>query len=256
VLEARSIYFSYGGFSIEDVSIAVERGRLVSIIGPNGAGKSTLLRLMAGLLEPSSGSVTVDGAPLHSLSPRERARLVGYVPPSHTPVFPYRALDFVVSGAAPELGIFDAPTRRHVERARRLLETLGLAEKAEAPYTELSSGQLRLLLVARALMSEPRYLLLDEPTAHLDVKWQVEVLRLVRRLASQGVGVAAVLHDPVQAYYFSDEIVALAGGRVAARGPPGEVVREDVIRRLYGADVRVVDCGWRAIVPRGAGEEI
>lgn len=249
MLEARGVSHRRGSFTLEVSSLGLERGELVAVIGPNGAGKSTLLRVMAGVEEPLGGSVLVDGRPLYGLSRRERARLIGYVPPSHAPLFPYTVGDFVLSGAAPLLGVLEAPGREHVERARRLLGELGLGSMWDRPYTGLSSGELQLLLVARALMPGPGYLLLDEPTAHLDLRNQVAVLRMLKKLAEGGVGVLAVLHDPVQAYYFADRVVALKGGRVVRQGPPGEVVEEEFLRGLYEADIKVVDCGWRALVP-------
>ncbi len=190
-----------------------------------------------------------EGEDLYSMDQRRRARLVGYVPPSHSPAFQYSVLDFALMGVTPLLGLFEAPRGEHVERARELLESFGLGGKLRTPYTALSSGELRLLLIARALMAEPKYILMDEPTAHLDISRQSQVLGVVRRLARRGMGVLFVLHDPIHAYYVSDRVVALRGGAVVAEGTPEEVVTEEMLRTLYGGGARLLECGWKAIVP-------
>jgi len=241
-LWAEDIGFSYGDFRVDGVSVKVNPGELVSIIGPNGAGKSTLLRLIYGTLKPHKGRVLADGKDVHRLSPTERAKLIGFVPQSHVPTFPFKTLDFVLLGATPELGTFGAPGEKHREKARELLRLFALESHAEKPYTSLSGGQMRLLLTARALMTSPKYLLLDEPTSELDLKNALLVLQTVKKLAREGVGVLLVIHDPNLAYLFADRLVLMKDGRVVADGRPDEVFDEVLLSEVYGIELRLIDC--------------
>ncbi len=247
-LWAEDVGFSYGDFRIEGVNLGVNPGELVSIIGPNGAGKSTLLRLIYGTLKPSKGRVLVDGRNLHELSPGERAKLLGFVPQSHVPTFPFKALDFVLLGATPELGPFGAPGKKHRRKARELLKTFGLESYAEKPYTSLSGGQMRLLLTARALMTSPKYLLLDEPTSELDLKNALLVLQTVKKLAKEDVGVLLVIHDPNLAYLFSDRLVLMKDGRIIAQGKPDEVFDEGLLSEVYGIELRLIECSGETVL--------
>ncbi|NJE55438.1 ABC transporter ATP-binding protein [Thermococcus sp. 21S9] len=248
MLRAENLSYSYGDFEIEGVSLEVETGEFVALIGPNGAGKSTLLSLIYGLLRPEKGRVMVEGRDVLRLSPRERAKLLGYVPQSHFPTFPFRVLDFVLLGATPELGAFGSPGKEHRERAERLLKHFGLDAYREKPYTSLSGGQKRLLLLARAMMTSPKYLLLDEPTSELDLKNALLVLGTVKRLARDGVGVLAVLHDPNLAYLFADRVVLMRDGRIVAEGKPSEVLSEELLSGLYGVKLKVIECNGERVL--------
>ncbi len=247
-LWAEEVSYSYGDFGIDGVSLKVNPGELVALIGPNGAGKSTLLKLIYGTLRPHEGRVLVDGRDVHRLSPRERAKLIGFVPQNHVPTFPFRVLDFLLLGATPELGTFGAPGEKHRKRALELLKTFGLEEYADKPYTSLSGGQRRLLLTARALMTSPNYLLLDEPTSELDLKNALLVLQTVRKLANGGVGVLLVIHDPNLAYLFADRLVLMKNGRILAQGKPGEVFDEKLLSEVYGVELRLVDCSGETVL--------
>jgi len=256
MLEVRGLSFSYGDFEVRDVCFSVGRGEVLTLLGPNGSGKTTILKAMLGLLKPARRCVYVDGRDLHSLPSRERSKLVGYVPQLHSPPFPYTVLDVVVTGLAPQLGAFGAPRREHYEKALEKLRLLGMERYKDRPYTQLSGGQLQLVLIARALVQDPEVLLLDEPTAHLDFRNQVKVLEVVRRLArAEGVSAVMTLHDPNLASMYSDRIALVKGGRVVALGRPREVLRESVLREVYGIDVRVLEHdGLRLILPAVGGE--
>ncbi|WP_456367007.1 ABC transporter ATP-binding protein [Thermococcus sp.] len=247
-LWAEDVGFSYGDFRIEEVNLKVNPGELVALIGPNGAGKSTLLRLIYGTLKPNKGRVLADGRDIHRLSPGEKAKLLGFVPQSHVPTFPFKVLDFVLLGATPELGTFGAPGEKHRRKALELLRLFGLEEYAEKPYTSLSGGQIRLLLTARALMTSPSYLLLDEPTSELDLKNALLVLQTVKKLAKEGVGVLLVIHDPNLAYLFSDRLVLMKNGRIVAQGEPDEVFDEALLSEVYGIELRLIECAGETVL--------
>ncbi|WP_297063164.1 ABC transporter ATP-binding protein [Thermococcus sp.] len=247
-LWAEEVSYSYGDFRIDGVNLKVNPGELVALIGPNGAGKSTLLKLIYGTLKPYKGRVLVDGRDIHRLSPGERAKLLGFVPQNHVPTFPFKVLDFVLLGATPELGPFGTPGKKHRGKARELLKTFGLDSYAEKPYTSLSGGQIRLLLTARALMTSPRYLLLDEPTSELDLKNALLVLQTVKKLAREGVGVLLVIHDPNLAYLFADRLVLMRDGRIIAQGKPDEVFDEMLLSEAYGIELELIDCSGETVL--------
>ncbi|WP_297072802.1 ABC transporter ATP-binding protein [Thermococcus sp.] len=247
-LWAEEVSYSYGDFRIDGVNLKVNPGELVALIGPNGAGKSTLLKLIYGTLKPYKGRVLVDGRDIHRLSPGERAKLLGFIPQNHVPTFPFKVLDFVLLGATPELGPFGTPGKKHRGKARELLKTFGLDSYAEKPYTSLSGGQIRLLLTARALMTSPRYLLLDEPTSELDLKNALLVLQTVKKLAREGVGVLLVIHDPNLAYLFADRLVLMRDGRIIAQGKPDEVFDEMLLSEAYGIELELIDCSGETVL--------
>ncbi|MDV3103895.1 ABC transporter ATP-binding protein [Thermococcus waiotapuensis] len=247
-LLVEGVSYSFGDFEIKDVNLEVKKGEIASIIGPNGAGKSTLLKLIYGLIRPEKGRVLVEGRDVLGLSPGERAKILGFVPQNHVPTFPFKVLDFVLLGATPELGPFGAPGEKHRRKAWELLRTFGLENYAERPYTSLSGGQMRLLLTARALMTSPKYLLLDEPTSELDLKNSVLVLQTVKKLARGGVGVLLVIHDPNLAYLFSDRLVLMKDGKIVTQGKPDEVFDGELLSEVYGIELRLVDCSGETVL--------
>ncbi|NJF24199.1 ABC transporter ATP-binding protein [Thermococcus sp. Bubb.Bath] len=248
MLKAEGLYFSYGDFAIENISLSLKGGELVAIIGPNGAGKSTLLKLIYGMIKPSKGRVLVEGRDIHRLPLGEKAKLLGFVPQSHVPTFPFKVLDFVLLGATPELGPFSAPNERHKKWALKLLKLFDLENQAHKPYTSLSGGQIRLLLTARALMTSPKYLILDEPTSELDLKNALLVLQTVKKLTKGGVGSLVVLHDPNLAGLFADRVVLMKDGRIIAEGNPEKVIDEKLLSEAYGVELKLIECGGERVL--------
>jgi iron complex transport system ATP-binding protein len=223
---------------VRDLSLAVRGGELVAVVGPNGAGKSTLLRLMAGLLAPSRGCVTLDGRPLARWPRRALARRIALLP-QHTPVdFGFTVQEVVDMGRYPHRGRWRLPSPRDVEAVQRCLaatETLPLAARR---VTELSGGERQLVLFAQALAQEPRFLLLDEPTANLDVAHQCRVLGLLHQLAAQGLGVVAVIHDLGLALRGFRRLILLHEGALLGDGPPTAVLTAEAIQRVFGVPAR------------------
>ena len=239
MLEARAI--NVGG-RLEDISAALDPGRITAICGPNGAGKSSLLETLAGLLLTDAGKVALGNQPLASFHPRERARRIGYLP-QHGEI----AWDLTVRGLA-ELGRLP-----HGDRAagpvERALAALHLQEFAERPVSTLSGGERARALLARVLAGEPRWLLADEPLAALDLAHQLALLGHLRRAADGGTGVVLVLHDLALAMNHADRVLVLDRGRVVADGPPEESLGPETIGRVWGVPVRWLGGpGARALV--------
>ncbi len=254
VIQVSGLSFSYGlDFCLKDVSLEVERGEVVALLGPNGSGKTTLLKCINALLPVKAGKIRIDGIDVSTAGRADLARLVGYVPQSHDPPFPYTVFDVVVMGRTSHLGIFQQPSGSDYALAENALGVVGLSAFRDRPYTQISGGERQLALIARALVQEPKVLLLDEPTAHLDFRNQLAVLKMVRRIsAEKGIGVVMSLHDPNHALLFADTIALMSGGRIVSFGSAGEVVTEENIESVYGVEVESISHNRvRLIVPAG-----
>lgn len=248
-----NLSFSYRhGFELKGISLKVWGGSVVTLLGPNGSGKTTLLKCINALLKPRANCVYVDGKDVLKMGEDERAKLMGYVPQSHSPTFPYTVLDVVLMGRTPYLGVFQRPSKADVAKAEEALKLVGLNHLKDRPYTEISGGERQLVLIARALAQDPRVILLDEPTAHLDFRNQFKVLRIVKEVAKKrDIAIIMSLHDPNLAYLFSDVIVLMSRGRVVAYGDPNSVITRENIKAVYGVDIEIVYHGdVRLVIPQ------
>ena len=226
---------------LRGVSLSLAEGEILSILGPNGAGKSTLLNCMAGLLKPSGGRIMLSGSELSSLSPREIARDVGYVPQSHTPSFSYTVLHFAMMGRAPHVGALQKPREEDEETAMESLRLLSIDHMAERPYTEISGGERQLAIIARALTQQPKAILFDEPTAHLDYGNQHRILQLIRTLAARGYGVIITTHNPDHALLLGGKAAVLDRGGELVYGECTEIITEGRLREIYKTDLRLLN---------------
>ncbi len=254
-IEVRDLSFSYGEREVlKNISFSVGKGEFLSILGPNGVGKSTLFRCVLGLLSGYSGTVLVDGIDARSLSIRESARHIAYIPQTSRPVFNYSVFDIVLMGRTSGLSTFRAPSRMDREKCRWALQKVGISELGDRCFHRLSGGEQQLVLLARALCQDAPCLMLDEPTANLDFGNQLLVLNQARSLAREGYTVIQTTHHPEQSYQYSDRILAIQNGRVLVEGTPGEVLTEETMRALYGVDVEILklqEDRVRVCVPRG-----
>ncbi len=219
---------------ISEVSLEVERGEFVGLVGPNGAGKSTLLKAVTGVASVLAGSITLCGQPFASLDARARARRVAVVPQALPEPFAFSAREFVEMGRYPYLGRFDrlgAADHEVTDRAMELTDTMEFAGKS---VDTLSGGDLQRLTLAQALAQDPDVLLLDEPTSHLDLNHQLQVLDLVRSRSSDGLAVLGVFHDIGLAARYADRIAVISAGRLRATGTPDEVITPEVVRDVFG----------------------
>ncbi len=259
VIKSVRLNYTYGGGveALKDVSIVVGEGKVVAILGPNGAGKTTLLKCLLNILKPK-GAVYIYGRDISKLGGRELAKLLGYVPQTYGTVFAYRVLDFVVMGRAPHHSIFSLPSEGEYRRALEVLDMLGIKDLAWRTIAEVSGGQLQLVMIARALIQDAKVLLLDEPTAHLDISNRLRVMRVIKDLVRRGIvdSVVVAMHDPLIAGLFSDEVVLMSRGEVVAYGEPKEVLTPGNLRRVYGIEFVVINYfGKPLVVPKELIEE-
>jgi iron complex transport system ATP-binding protein len=248
-VRVENLRFAYRSFELRVDRLVGDEARITAVVGPNGAGKSTLLKCLARLLPIPPGIVFVDGRDLAALHGRERARLIGYVPQEPSFVFNYAVLDFVLTGRAAYLAPFASPSAADRRAAEEALSFVGLGAEAGRPFLELSSGERRLVLIARTLAQQSEILLLDEPTTFLDPRHEAEVMALLRRLADEKRKTLLItLHDLDLAARGADAMVFLREGRVVAAGPAAEVLTEDLLRRVYDLDLTILEHAGRKIV--------
>lgn len=227
--------------ALRDIEMIVRPGEFVALAGPNGSGKTTLLRTVLGFVSPTAGRVELFGDPVEALSVRERARRVAWLPQEESPRDDVRLLDYVMYGRYALHGPLEGDSEEDYDLARSILEQVGLADRAQDGILSISGGERQRAVLGRALAQTTPLLLLDEPTSHLDIGHQLDLLARVRDLSHRrGVTVVAALHDLNLAARFADRIVVLSRGRRVADGPPAEVLSEELLVRVWGviADLR------------------
>ena len=250
-LEARRLGYGYPGRAVgRGLDLALAPGEVLCVLGPNGGGKTTLFRTLLGLLPAQEGEVRLDGGPLEALTRAKIARRMGYVPQGAGPPFAFTVHETVLMGRTARVGLFAAPGPADRAAADRAIEVLGIGELSRRVLTELSGGERQLAMIARALAQGARVLVLDEPTASLDLGNQVRVLREIRRLAGEGYAVVFSTHDPGQAFLAASRVLLLARGGALRQGSPEDVVTPENLRLVYGVDVRIAALdGARACLP-------
>jgi iron complex transport system ATP-binding protein len=213
---------------------------ITAILGPNGAGKTTLLHLALGLFRPRCGEIQVGGKSIREYSRRELSRWIGLVPQNEYLPYEISVLEYVVLGRSPFLGPLDMPDPQDIAIARQSLKTIGISHLEGRIVHELSGGEIQMVVVARALAQQPRILLLDEPTSHLDLSNKHTVLKILHELAHAGVTIIFSTHDPDAASQIADRMVLMRGGHVMNAGAAEEVFTADKLSRTYGVPVEVI----------------
>jgi iron complex transport system ATP-binding protein len=250
-IHVRDLGFRYRNFELRVPDLAFESGRLTAIVGPNGAGKTTLLKCLAGLLPIPPGTVRLGGRDLAALAEPERARRLAFVPQEHSAAFNYTVLDFVLMGRTAYLPLCAAPSAGDVRLAEEALAFIGFAAYASRHFFELSSGERRMVLIARALAQQTDTLVLDEPTTFLDPRHETEVMTLVRRLAEEKKKtVLLTLHNLDMALRYAEAMVFMKAGRIVAHGRPDEILDEDLLARVYDLPMTLFRWQGRTFVLR------
>lgn len=240
ILEVKDLSFRYTGSRVifHDVNFSLDQGEVLSILGTNGAGKSTLLNCIANLFRPASGQILLDGRPMASMSMAEVARVIGYVPQVHVPSYAYTVREFTVMGRTPYIGAFATPSREDYRIADEALERMHISHLRDKAYTEISGGERQQVTIARALTQQPRIILLDEPTAHLDYGNQYRVVQMVKELAQEGYALLMTTHNPDHAIILDGKVAILDRSGVLGVGQAADTLTAETLTQLYGLKVK------------------
>lgn len=261
--DLRHVWFCYGGSDVQgirwvlrDVSLQVESGEILGIVGPNGSGKTSLVRLLAKLAAPQQGTIELFERNLTGLSQEETARTVAFVPQESAQLFPFTVAETVLMGRFPHRRLtrwnlgFGWEDRDDCAAAAAAMATVDIGHLAPRAVTDLSGGERQRTMIARALAQAPKVLLLDEPTAFLDLRHQIDMCAVLRRLSDErGLTVVIVSHDLNLASQYCDRIVMVKDGAIGSVGTPAEVMQVDVLHRVYGCEV-LIDSHPESGLPR------
>ncbi len=241
VIETRNLFVGYDGRSVlHDISLAVVEGEFLSILGPNGAGKTTLIKALTGVIRDVRGDLTLYGRPLHAYRKKEFARHVSFLPQNLSSSLPYLVRDIVMMGRYPYLKRFEMEKPRDARIVREAMQMLGLEKFAGRHLSELSGGELKRVFIAQAVAQESSILFLDEPTANLDINYQVEIFKLLQKFNEEmNKTIVLITHDINHAARFAKKIVLLKEGRVIKTGNPADVIDADTVHSVFNTRVKI-----------------
>jgi len=241
MIEINSVFFRYHeNWVLEDVSFQIGRGEFVGIIGPNGSGKTTLLKILYRFLSPQKGDVFFELIPLRRMSRRDIAKRIAVVAQESYPLFPFRVIEIVLMGRSPYLGHLIFESEKDLELAQKVMEWTEILHISDRQIDELSGGERKRVFIARALAQEPEVILLDEPTANLDIHHQIDFLNLLTMLnQDRGLTIIMASHDLNIASEYCDRLVMLQRCRIYKIGSPEDVITKEDIEKVYGCDVYV-----------------
>ena len=241
-IEIKNLKFGYdrNKLVLDNINLEFEPNTITSVLGPNGSGKTTMLKLILGLMKPISGEIFVLGTEINQIPLKERAKLLAYVPQKHNAVFDYKVIDVCAMGRAAYSGLFSSVSRKDLEIAMQSLEKMRIAHLAEKPYTQISSGEQQMVLIARALSQQAKILILDEPVTGLDYGNQIRLLKTLRDLSAEGITCIKTTHYPEHALWTSGQAVFMRKGNVLASGATSEIVNSENLKAIYDTDIFVI----------------
>ena len=243
ILELRNAACGYsaGAPIVKNVNMKLESGDVCCILGPNGVGKTTLFKTILNLIPPLSGQVCIDGENTRGWKPQKLSRYMAYVAQAHTPTFPYLVKEVAMMGRLGQIGAMGQPDRKDHEIVEQALEDMGIRHLRDVPYSDISGGERQLLMIARALVQQPKMLIMDEPTASLDYGNMVLVMENIRRLAERGLCVVFTTHMPDQAFMCRAKTALLLRGQPAIFGEADAVITERNLYEAYHAKIQILD---------------
>jgi iron complex transport system ATP-binding protein len=249
LVKANNLSFKYREADIfSNISFAVGAGEVFCLLGPNGCGKTTLLDCILGLHQPYRGQIMLNGINVRNLPREQVARQVSYVPQNHEKAFPYTVMDVVLMGRAAYIGLFDSPSEEDVQIAKQALAMVGILGLKDRCYTELSGGEVQLVMIARALTQKTPLIVMDEPTAHLDYKHELTIMEIVVKLVREtGLSVLMATHFPNHSFYFENSgintrVALMKDAKFLAMGRPSQVFTEENLQRLYSVNTKIMSC--------------
>ena len=239
--EVSNLKYSYRNHKevLSGVNLKLSEGELLCVLGRNGSGKSTLFSCLLGLLKPYEGSIKLQGKELSFMKEREIASVASYVPQQSVSSFGFTVFEYVLMGCASSVGLFAHPGKQEISQAWGALELMGISDYKDRIITELSGGERQQVTIARALASNPKVIMFDEPTAHLDYANQIKVLRVIKKLSSEGYAIAVTTHDPNHAILLGGMVALLDGNGGLKLGNSSAMLTEDMLSKIYGSDLKI-----------------
>ena len=242
ILDIKNITCGYGSKKIvENFSTTIKTGEILCLLGPNGVDKTTLFKTILVFLQPMAGTVSLDDKNLASNNKSQLAKVMGYVPQAHNPPFPFLVIDVVVMGRTAHLGPFGSPSTKDIALAYDALEKLEITNLKDRIYIELSGGERQMVLIARALVQETAFIILDEPTSNLDFGNQVRVLKQVIALSKRNIGIVMTTHFPDHAFLCQGRVVLMERNNLFTSGTAHDVLTEKSLSNAYGIGVKITD---------------
>jgi len=247
LLEIKDASFSYneGKNIFEDLNLQVKKGEIFAILGANGCGKTTLIKCITGISKLSKGSINLNNENIASLKPSQIAKSMAYIPQEHNSTFPYSVLDVVLMGRSAHLEIFESPSEKDYKIAEKAIKNLNIEHLKDTPYNEISGGEQQLTFIARVLAQEPKLLVLDEPTSHLDFGNQIRALNVIEKLANDGLAIIMTSHFPDHVLMSGTKVAIMKDKGFIEVGSPKEVINSENMEKTYGVSVKIMDIGER-----------
>ena len=239
LVENLSYHYDDGRNIFKNVTLQVSQGDILVILGSNGVGKSTLLNCVANHLTPQQGKVTIEGKNVRDMSAVELAQKAAYVAQFHNPIFAYSVRDVVLLGRSAYMNALKGPSHEDVEISNHTMEQMGIIHLAEKPYTNISGGERQLVMFAQAIVQSPSYLILDEPTSHLDFGNQIKCLEIIENMAQNGFGVLMTSHFPDHSLMFDHNVAILHNGRTIDCGSAANIITKGNMEKMYGIKVEI-----------------
>lgn len=246
LIELSNIEFSYrelksnSDFSLSGINLVINDGDFLSILGPNGSGKSTLIKLITGYLEPQNGEIILDGIHLKNYKRKEIAKKIAYVPQIPTSIYPFSVYEIIAMGRFPYLGMSGFEKNEDREIINNVIELMELSHLANKGINEISGGEAQRAFIGRALVQQPKILLLDEPNAHLDIKHQISIFNLINKLNDQdGITIVTVMHDLNLTSLYSSRVVMLKNGRIFLDEKVNDALIPEKIKSVFEVDVEI-----------------
>lgn len=244
MLSVKNAVFGYAGkqenrIVLNGISYDFAPGELLCILGANGVGKTTMYRTILGFMPLLKGEISLDGKNIRTISREKLARRIAYVPQYHTPPFPYSVFDVILMGRGAHVSRFMAPGKKDEDITFQMLEKMGILHLKDEIYTELSGGERQLVLITRALVQQTDYILMDEPASNLDFGNQIHLLKVIKKLTSEGIGICFTSHYPDHAFLAGASVLALEGKNSWKKGPAEEIITEELLKKMYGLDAEI-----------------
>lgn len=246
-LENIQFHYDPGKTILNNLSFSIDKGSITAILGPNGTGKTTLLHTILGLLAPQAGEVRIEGKSLSAYKRAELSQVIALVPQSEVVPFNFSVIEYVLLGRTPQLGFLDMPSNEDFDLVQETLTLLELDHLKMRPVTELSGGEQQMVVLARALVQNPKILLLDEPTSHLDLSNKGRLLNILQVLAQRGVTIVFSTHDPDAAAMIANHVILLKSGAVLDAGEITAVLTSEKLTETYGTEVKVLSIDGRLV---------